>query len=90
MLTIEIEKSFEKDYKRLNKKHYDFCEFRKVLFLLKNEKNIPHKYKDHHLKGDKQGYKECHIENDIILIYQIVNNKLILYRIGSHKDLLNK
>ena len=89
---MDIVKSskFNSDIKKLKKKHYNFKTLENVLIQLTQNKQLSKKYKDHYLKGDKQGYKECHIENNIILIYQIIDNKLILYRIGNHKDLLNK
>lgn len=40
-------------------------------------------------KKDYNGMRECHIEPDWLLIYQIVRNELILnlVRTGSHSDL---
>ena len=31
--------------------------------------SLPDKYRDHSLKGEYSGYKECHIEPDWLLIY---------------------
>ena len=81
---------FEKDVKRLLKKHYDFHVLYIVIENIKNEKTLPSKYKNHFLKGNLQGYQECHIDKNILLIYQVANGKLYLCRIGSHEDLLNK
>ena len=30
---------------------------------------LPEQYRDHYLKGDYAGYKECHVEPDWLLIY---------------------
>ncbi|MDE5737836.1 MAG: type II toxin-antitoxin system YafQ family toxin [Oscillospiraceae bacterium] len=45
--------------------------------------------KDHQLKGNFKGFRECHIEPDWLLIYKIYENQLILSleRTGSHSDL---
>ena len=50
---------------------------------------LPEKYKDHQLKGEWQGFRECHIEPDWLLIYRIEDNELTLYATatGSHADL---
>lgn len=54
---------------------------------------LPEKYRDHYLKGEYTGYKECHIEPDWLLIYGYEmlkdgENQLLLVRTGSHSDLL--
>ena len=39
-----------------------------------------------------KNFRECHIEPDWLLIYQIIENELILYAMstGTHSDLFNK
>ncbi|MDE7288914.1 MAG: type II toxin-antitoxin system YafQ family toxin, partial [Oscillospiraceae bacterium] len=46
-------------------------------------------YKDHWLKGNFEGCRECHIQPDWLLIYEVDNGDLILYltRTGTHSDL---
>ncbi|MBX2670484.1 type II toxin-antitoxin system YafQ family toxin, partial [Campylobacter jejuni] len=41
------------------------------------------------LKGNYIGFRECHIQQDLLLVYQKQDDKLILYllRIGSHSEL---
>jgi mRNA interferase YafQ len=48
-------------------------------------------YKDHQLHGEFSKYRECHIQGDLLLVYQIVDKELvlILIDIGSHNDLFN-
>lgn len=47
------------------------------------------KYRNHDLSGDYKGCRECHIEPDWLLIYEVVNDVLVLllYRVGSHSEL---
>jgi mRNA interferase YafQ len=47
---------------------------------------LPEKYRDHKLKGDLASYRECHIQGDLLLIYQIRDDLciLVLVDIGSH------
>lgn len=51
--------------------------------------NLPAKNRDHSLAGNYSGCRECHITPDWLLIYEIVEETLILYltRTGSHSDL---
>ena len=60
-----------------------------VVSILQSNKQLPQKYCDHNLIGEWQGYKECHISPDWLLIYKIdgVLKLLRLARIGSHSDL---
>lgn len=52
---------------------------------------LPTKNKDHQLSGSWQGFRECHIEPDWLLIYRIDNSELILFATstGSHSDLFD-
>ncbi len=91
MLTIKYHSRFKKDYKKALKRGLDIKELETVIFLLASEQKLPDKFKDHALT-DSKNYKdmrECHIQPDWLLVYQIVKSDLILnlVRTGSHSDL---
>ncbi len=67
----------------------DFDELNKVIDLLSAGKILDKKYKDHALKGNLSEYRECHVKNDLLLIYCIKNNELVLFlaNIGSHSEM---
>lgn len=50
---------------------------------------LPPQYRDHALTGNFIGFRDCHIENDWVLIYKIQNDVLILTLAdtGTHSDL---
>lgn len=62
-----------------------------IIEHLQNERPLELKHKDHNLSGDWQGYRECHIIPDWLLIYKIVKNESVqllrLSRTGSPSDL---
>jgi mRNA interferase YafQ len=60
-----------------------------VLNLLADRAPMPERYHDHQLTGDLKDFRECHIESDWLLIYQIFEKKLILSASGTgrHTDL---
>lgn len=89
MLDIQYEKTFKKDYKRVIKRGYDPALLEEVLEILVREEPLPEKYRDHSLSGNYNGYRECHIAPDWLLIYKILHEKLVLLltRTGSHSDL---
>ena len=61
----------------------------KTIDLLAEGNKLPQSYKDHQLKGKLSLYRECHIKGDLLLIYRIEKENLILIliNIGSHSQL---
>ena len=49
-------------------------------------------YRDHQLSGNMRDFRECHIEPDWLLIYQIHEDVLVLTATsaGTHADLFGK
>ncbi len=45
------------------------------------------KHRDHALSGTWEGFRDCHVEPDWILIYRIKDEILYLERTGTHSDL---
>ena len=81
-------KSLDKLIKNgLKRKHID--EVYNVIDSLSKGKRLSAKYQDHKLQGDWLGYRECHIQGDLLLIYEIDGTELILVliNIGSHTQL---
>lgn len=89
MLTIKYHTMFKKDFKRIKKRGYDISRLEKIVELLANEVQLPEQFKDHNLSGNYNGFRECHIAPDWLLIYQVNNNELVLVlsRTGLHSDL---
>jgi mRNA interferase YafQ len=87
--TLDYTTVFKKDYKRAKKRGYDMKLMDEVVTTLQKGKPLPEKNRDHSLTGNWKGYRECHIAPDWLLIYCIVEDKLILSltRTGSHSDL---
>ena len=61
----------------------------KVIDQLANGKVLSPKYKDHQLTGSLKEYRECHIKNDLLLMYQKQDEMLILslVDIGTHSNM---
>jgi mRNA interferase YafQ len=80
---------FKKDYKISKKRGKDIDLLLKVIEMLADGKVLPEKFKDHQLAGGYNGYRECHIQPDWLLIYKIKEDELILTltRTGTHSDL---
>jgi mRNA interferase YafQ len=55
--------------------------------LLINEKPLERKHDDHPPKGSYNGFRECKIEPDWLLIYIKDKTSLTFARTGTHSDL---
>jgi mRNA interferase YafQ len=91
MLKAEFSAQFRKDYKLAVKRGCNPELLQEAIALLMSEQPLPEKFRDHALVNSRnyKGMRECHIEPDWLLIYKIVNDKLVLklIRTGTHSDL---
>ena len=71
----------------MRQNNYDEDALNKVIKLIQKGKPLPNKYEDHPLEAKYSGYRDCHIENDWVLIYKNTKRALILERTGTHSDL---
>lgn len=60
-----------------------------VVDMLSTGKKLPQKYHDHDLQGGYSDYRECHVKPDLLLVYKIDKNKLVLILVdlSSHSNL---
>lgn len=89
MLRIRVHNKFKKDLKAIIKRGYDEEKLWTVVEQLANEIPLPPKNHDHALTGNYIGCRECHIEPDWLLVYEIQKDELLLLlvRTGTHSDL---
>ncbi len=87
MLGVRYSTRFKKDFKICMKRRYNMALLQKVIDTLRIPDVLPSKNADHNLSGNYNGYRECHIAPDWLLIYRQEGNELLLYRTGTHADL---
>jgi mRNA interferase YafQ len=83
-------KGYRSSYKRASKhKHFDLELVDKIIGQLANGETLSPKYKDHQLTGSSKEYRECHIKNDLLLMYQKQDDVLVLalVDIGTHSSM---
>jgi mRNA interferase YafQ len=92
MLKLAFAARMKRDIKRMRKRGKDMMKLDAALRILVSEQILPEKYHDHPLKGEYRDFRECHIEPDWLLIYKIIEDKLILIAAGTgtHADLFDK
>lgn len=86
---IRFTTQFKRDLKRVKKQGKDIETLFTVIETLANGEPLAAKYRDHDLTGNYKGCRECHVDPDWLLIYEIDNGTLVLmlYRTGSHAEL---
>ena len=92
MYSIEYSNRYKKSYKLAVKRGLDVSALNSVVKTLAEGKKLGAKHKDHDLKGDLAGFRECHIQPDWLLIYRIINKTCVLYLLdtGTHADLFGR
>lgn len=92
MYKIVYTNRMKKDVKLMKKRGKDLNKLVNVLFLLSTGNPLPIQYRDHQLTGNLHDFRECHIEPDWLLMYQIFEDTLILSATatGSRVDLFGK
>ena len=90
MRQVILSKSFQKDVKRLKKRNYEIGKLKTAMQSLTDTGKLDERYKDHPLRGNYQGCRECHLAPDWLLVYKISETELELARTGTHSDLFGK
>ncbi len=94
MKQIKLDKQFKKDIKRdqasgrYSKKDFDLL--KEALDCLIDNKQLDERYFEHKLIGEWQGYSECHIKPNWLIIYKNEPNSIKIARLGTHSQLFKK
>lgn len=86
---VKFTSQFKRDLKLARKQGKDIDKLFDVISMIADGEILDKKYRDHNLSGDYDGCRECHVEPDWLLIYEVVDNVLVLliYRVGTHSEL---
>ncbi len=92
MYHIRVTKKFTKSLLRLERgglKPHVVKEIKVVIDTLASGTSLSSEYRDHQLHGELSAYRECHIQGDLLLVYQFQADVLVLVLIdiGSHSQI---
>lgn len=87
MKKIIVTSLFKQDLKRAAKRKRDLDKLSVITGMLASDIPLQQKHRPHKLVGNNSPKWECHIEPDWLLIYEIKDDTVILYRTGTHSDL---
>jgi mRNA interferase YafQ len=77
----------KRDLKRLSKRGKDIDRFEAVVETIRVGRPLAARHRDHALSGDLEGFRDCHVEPDWVLIYRVDAEVVYLFRTGTHADL---
>ena len=76
-----------RDLENVRKRNLNESRLYETLNILMNEGRLPMQFRPHKLSGKYAGLWECHVASDWLLVYDITETEVIVYRTGSHTDL---
>ena len=90
MYQIEFTNEMKRNVKLMRRRGKDLRKLTEVLDILTSGEQLPARNKDHQLTGNLRDFRECHIEPDWLMIYQVHDDILVLTATatGTHADLL--
>ena len=86
---VKYSNQFKKDLKLAKKQGKSTDKLFEVIEKLADGEQLDAKYRDHDLTGIYKSCRECHVEPDWLLIYEIYDDVIVLmlYRLDSHSEL---
>ena len=91
MYEVKFTTAYKKSYKLMKKRGLDLSLLDAVVDTLRQGIQLDEKFRDYALTGKFQGFRECHIKPDWLLVYLIENDILTLTLVdtGTHADIFN-
>lgn len=86
-LTPVATSGFKRDYRLQASRGMDMDKIQAVIDRIVERRPLDPSHTDHPLRGRWKGCRDCHVEPDWILIYEVTPTELILHRTGTHSDL---
>ncbi|MGP1471420.1 MAG: type II toxin-antitoxin system YafQ family toxin [Schwartzia sp. (in: firmicutes)] len=88
---VKFTNAYKKGYKRAKKRGLNLQRIDDVVDELRQGHQLDAKYRDHALHGNWEGFRECHIHPDWLLIYLIEEDilTLTLAETGTHAAIFN-
>jgi mRNA interferase YafQ len=90
MYRVVLSRRYKTAFKRFSRHaNFDHQLLEEIVETLAQGERLSAKHQDHQLSGKFQDNRECHVKNNILLMYQKHENILVLLLVdlGTHDDL---
>lgn len=84
---LKTTRKFERDMNRVKKRGWDTRKIRDAIGKLERGESLEHRYRRHPLRGSWDGFWECHLGGDWVLVWTYEGDSIVLTRTGTHSDL---
>ena len=90
MYQIRFTARYKREQRKLSQKDQDLLDA--VAQKIACGEKLPEKYRDHALSGRWHAHRECHVRPDLLLLYRIEKEELILVlvNVGKHSVAFKK
>ena len=78
MYEVKFTTTYKKSYRLMKKRGLNLSLLDEVVDALRQGRQLEEKYHDHGLSGRFQGFRECHIKPDWLLVYLLEDDILTL------------
>jgi mRNA interferase YafQ len=87
----EVVKSrrFERQLSRALGHEVSLDDMEHLTYFLQKGEPLPPEYHEHQLTDNWEGYTECHLTGDLVVIYKISATRVSLFVIGTHTELFS-
>jgi mRNA interferase YafQ len=89
MRRLQSTRQFERDLRRAKRRGKRLAKLWTVVDTLCRGDRLERRHGPHKLAGQWSPFRECHIEDDWLLIWRETDDTLILVRTGTHTDLFD-
>jgi mRNA interferase YafQ len=87
MFKVKQTKRFKKEYRLMGKRGKDMGKIDLVIRFIARGTPLPAEYLEHPLHGPYEGWTECHVEPNWLLVYKFGEDTVLFDRTGTHSDL---
>ena len=88
MLNFYFSNQFKKDLVLAKKRGKDLDKIIEIIVSLIWGEALPTRCREHKLHGNLEGYTECHVEGDWVVVYRISGEIITFAFTGTHSDYL--
>jgi mRNA interferase YafQ len=87
MLDQKVSRRFKRDRRLMEKRNKDIDKLDDLMTLITEETPLPRSRHEHLLHGTYEGWTECHVEPDWLLVYKFGDDIVLFDRTGAHTDI---
>ena len=90
MRSVVLKSQFRRDFSRWIEGTPLESELRDVMEHIVLGDPLDPRHRNHPLRGNWQGCRDCHVRGDIVLIYSLPPGLAVFHRVGSHSELFRR